>query len=262
VYLLRIGEKYKMKIRYVFHPNLPQNRVNTVLIGEKYQQVARLLENMGIITISIGDNNAVSPNISNHADVTVFHAGQNRLIVSETAAGGCSRLIGLGFQVLAAKKPEFPKYPEEASLNACLVGNRLFHLTRVTDKNILDQASKNNWTIINVNQGYTKCSVCVLDENHIITADMGIHKAALRNKIDSLLISPGQIELDGYHEGFIGGACGKISKDEIVFTGTLKYHKDGEKIIGHIRSLGIRPIFLSNEPCYDIGSIIPLIECD
>jgi hypothetical protein len=246
---------------YIFHPNLPQNSVNTVLIGEKHSYLSESLGNLGITAILVGKNCAVSPMIGDHPDISVFHAGGNHLIISETAVIDTNRLIQLGFHVQTANKPASPKYPDEVSLNACLVGNRLFHKVSLSDKNITAQAYKNKWRLINVNQGYTKCSICVLDQNHIITADMGIHKAAQQSGLNSLLISSGQIELDGYHAGFIGGACGKIAKDKIAFTGTLKYHKDENKINDYIRSLGIKSIYLTDEPCFDIGSIIPLTYC-
>jgi hypothetical protein len=257
---VRIGEKYKMNQASMIYPNLPQKRIKAVILGEKYQHLSNCLKQLGIYTILSGKNTAVSPNISDHVDLSVFHAGEKRLIVSEVISDSLVSLKSLGYQLFITQKPLYPNYPYEASLNACLVGPVLFHKTAVTDAHILAEAKKNRWRMVHVNQGYTKCSVCVLDENNIITSDIGIHKAARQSGIESLLISPGQIELPGYSSGMLGGACGKISKNEIVFTGTLKHHTDERKIIAHIRSLGIIPIFLTQEPCFDIGSMIPLPE--
>ena len=45
------------------------------------------------------------------------------------------------------------------------------------------------YEIINVKQGYAKCSICVVSDNAIITADKGIAKAAIQNRIDVLEIT-------------------------------------------------------------------------
>ena len=78
--------------------------------------------------------------------------------------------------------------------------------------------------------------------------------------MESLIISPAQIRLEGYDTGFIGGACGKISKHEIAFTGTLKHHSDEKRILEFIKISRIRAGVLTEEPIYDVGSIIPIIE--
>ena len=84
--------------------------------------------------------------------------------------------------------------------------------------------------MLEVQQGYTKCSICVVSENAIITSDIGIHCKAKESGIDSLLISPGYIDLPGYKYGFIGGASFKISDNVIAFTGSLDSHPDKDNI--------------------------------
>ena len=58
---------------------------------------------------------------------------------------------------------------------------------------------------------------------------LSIYKKLTRYGIDVLLIRPGYIELPGYPYGFIGGTNGNLSKDIIVFSGSLKEHPDYEK---------------------------------
>ena len=61
--------------------------------------------------------------------------------------------------------------------------------------------------------------------------------------------------------GFIGGATGNISKDELVFSGQLKTHPDKEKIESFIESRDKKIIYLSKENIIDIGTII-CFHCD
>jgi hypothetical protein len=218
---------------------------------------------MGIMTINIKANYEISPNVSYHADMSIFHGGRNQIILSKHIDGIsqlCDKLKKMGFNITITDKPDGEKYPADIQLNACLLGDLLFHKKGCTDANIMDLAAASGWRYIYVNQGYTKCSICVLDKKHIITSDMGIHKKALDAGVESLIISPGQIRLEGYDTGFIGGACGKISKHEIAFTGTLKHHSDEKRILEFIKSAGLEPVFLTEEPIYDVGSIIPIIE--
>lgn len=252
-----------MEEQFVYTPNLPENRVKAVFLGEKYKNLASVLDKLGIISILLGANCVILPNLQYHADMSVFHAGYNRIILSKHVQGFdglFDRLKKIGFEITVSEKPDSGKYPGDIGLNACLVGDLLFHKKGCTDANIVELAEKSCWKSIYINQGYAKCSICILDKRHIITSDMGIHKKALKAGLESLLISPGQIELDGFNEGFIGGASVKISKNQIAFTGTLKYHRDEKKILGFIKSVKMEPVFLTEDPIYDVGSIIPVIE--
>ena len=75
-----------------------------------------------------------------------------------------------------------------------------------------------------------------------------------------LEIAPGHIELEGFEYGFIGGAVFKLSKRELAFTGRLDAHPDYNNIIAFLDARGIAPIYLTDAPAFDVGSILPLIE--
>jgi hypothetical protein len=148
-------------------------------------------------------------------------------------------------------------YPYDCAYNVAYTGKIAFHNTKVTDNSItqiLAQLHKGSDPIIHVNQGYTKCSTCIVDSNAIITSDRSIHNAACNHSIDSLLISPGYVQLPGYTYGFIGGASGLCS-DRIYFTGHLKEHPDYTRIEHFIAAHNKTIVFLSDLPAIDIGSI-------
>ena len=111
---------------------------------------------------------------------------------------------------------------------------------------------------VNIAQGYAKCSVCVVDGRSVITADRGIAKAALSAGLDVLTVTPGYIELEGFDCGFIGGASFKLAPDVMAFTGTLDGHPDRDAIISFLAVRGIKPLFLTGRPAFDIGSALPL----
>lgn len=107
---------------------------------------------------------------------------------------------------------------------------------------------------------YSRCSVCVINENAIITDDISVFTAAQNFLSDVLFISKGSIRLDGYDYGFIGGCCGKIDKNKIAFNGRIDSHKDYKLIIDFITKHGVDCIELNNNVLTDIGGILPLIE--
>ena len=147
-------------------------------------------------------------------------------------------------------------YPEDIAFNAACTGKYFIHNLSYTDEKLLLAAKAMDMTLVNVRQGYTKCSTAVIDETSLITYDKGIVKACGKYpELDVLEITPGHIVLDGYDTGFIGGTCGRIG-DEIVFHGDLSSHPDFEPVKAFIekRNLGIK--WFPDFPLTDIGSIL------
>jgi hypothetical protein len=247
---------------FILSPNLPQNRVTHVILGSKYKKTAERLNKINISVIHVPDNKDVLPALSGHADLSICHLGGSRLLLSKSTEGFAPELSKYGFDVTVSEKPSDKSYPDDVGLCACILNNYLFHNIKYTDKGLINSALANGIKPLNVKQGYTKCSVCVVDDRHIITEDKSIQKAAEAIGISCLLISPGYIRLDGFDYGFIGGATGKLNKNILAFTGRLSSHPDKQKIYDYLESCGVEPFFLSEEPIYDVGSILPVIESD
>jgi predicted acetyltransferase len=51
-----------------------------------------------------------------------------------------------------------------------------------------------------------------------------------------------------------------IADNKIAFTGMIDHHPDETAIVRFLESKSIIPVFLTKRKCFDIGSIIPLIE--
>ena len=109
-------------------------------------------------------------------------------------------------------------------------------------------------------QGYTRCAAAIVDQNSVITADMGLSMVLKRAGLTVLEIQPGAIRLPGYPYGFIGGCCGLIAPNQLAFTGSLGFHPDSQKIKSFLQERGVQWIELTNEPLLDIGGIIPITE--
>jgi hypothetical protein len=100
-----------------------------------------------------------------------------------------------------------------------------------------------------------------VDKNSIITADLGIHRAALENGIDSLCIPPQKnIVLKGLDYGFIGGSSGKISERSLCFFGNVEKLDEWEKIVSFAGDRGVDVISLGDSPVEDFGSLMVIAE--
>lgn len=148
-----------------------------------------------------------------------------------------------------------PGYPEETIFNACSTGRYFIHNLNHTERSLLDAARDSGLHMINVRQGYAKCSIVEVDESSIITYDDGIADACTKAGIDVLKVSPGNVVLPGYNTGFIGGASGKIGSS-VVFNGDLSRHPDFLRIVDYIKSRGLDCVYFDDYPLTDIGSVI------
>ncbi len=248
--------------KWVERPNLPLFKVRYVLLGKKYSLLSNILSNLGINIIHVPDNYDVNPALAGHADLSALHLGGRRILVSRSIGHFASELNVLGFEAELSGRPCSAAYPGDVGLNACLIKNKLFCAAKYADEKLLVFAEEKGLEIISVKQGYAKCSICVVDESHIITEDKSVHKAAEACGVESLLISPGHVALEGFGYGFIGGATGKLGKSALAFTGTLKRHPDEDKILRFLEACAVEPVYLTDRPCFDVGSILPVIEED
>lgn len=248
--------------RFVRVPNLP-NTCSTVVYGEKYAEILeKSLESLHIKNILLPDNPDIDPRLSGHADLSMLHAGGDKLFLAPYLEGS-TFAEGLKARGAMIRFPELQQgrdYPTDAQLNLCVLGEYVICNPKTADASIVECLTNYNAKAITVRQGYSRCAVCTVDADSIITEDRGIAAAAEANGLHVLLIQPGYIRLDGYPYGFIGGASCKLASDKLAFTGNLNAHPDREAILGFLSERGISPVYLSPEPAFDIGSMIPIFE--
>lgn len=243
-------------------PNLPEE-AESIIIGEKYSNILRKpLEKLGINPLFMPDNSNVDPRLSGHADLSVLHMGRERLCLATYLRESpfAEQLSAMGFLVDSPEMQQSAVYPGDAQLNLCICGKHAFFNPSVVPNSIVHFLTSNELNKIACRQGYTKCSVCVVDEGAIITADRGIEGLARAAGMDVLLIEPGFVALDGFPYGFIGGAAFKITRSKLAFTGTLKPCKNESEILSFLKHHQVEPVYLTNRPLFDIGSAVPISE--
>lgn len=216
------------------------------------------LKSHGFEPILIPPANYLQAGVASHTDMLLF-IGFDRLFCHARYYEKNKRLIDslVAYSQLAltlSDEPVGAKYPSDVLFNACLIGNKLVCNKKTVSRLILDAAIENNYEIINVPQGYTKCSICTVSDNAIITADHPIATACKAIGIDVLEISEGYVSLPPYSHGFIGGASGTCD-DNVYFCGSLDTHPDGVTIKDFCRSYGKQALSLTDSALIDVGTI-------
>ena len=246
---------------FVETPNLPQSPVKAVIVGEKYSILSEPLANLGITPIYVPNSQILSEYENSHADMLVCHLkGRELALCGEIYDSFVSKYTDFGFLFVQGSAHTGNEYPSDVSYNLLVFGNRYIGRGDVADSELVKHLNRHGFEECRVRQGYAKCSVCIVTESAVITADSGIATALAATGTEVLKISAGGIDLPGCNYGFIGGASGKISKHKLAFTGRLDNHPDIEQILRFLEIHGVEPVWLTDLPCFDVGSILPVIE--
>lgn len=246
-------------------------------------QLLEKLASIGHKIYKVKPSPAVHPSIAAHPDIYMCRV-KNTVLIDEaikTEPDLRSRDIIFEMGNIGAE------YPYDVPYNAVSTNKIFMHNTKYTLPELLDTAREAELNIINVKQGYTKCSCVTVGDNAIITSDEGIYKTICAynsmlieesseesnagqefsqtgsisdstpytETIDILLIQPGHIILEGMSAGFIGGTSGAIG-NTVYFNGDLSRHPDFNKIINFIENHGFKIEWTNDIPLTDIGSII------
>jgi len=195
--------------------------------------------------------------VSAHPDMLIFFG--DKLICHEEyfkiAEAELTKIAGIkGIEIELSHEPIGKKYPSDVLFNALELGNHILCREGSVSEHIKKYAKRLGKCIVNVKQGYTKCSVCKVSDNAIITSDKNIANTAKSLGISVLEIAPSGIRLSGYDCGFIGGASGNDGRNT-CFCGNVALHPNASEIIDFCNSHGYPAISLSDEPLYDVGTI-------
>lgn len=232
--------------------------MKTVIVDERIDfECESALAKKGFEIIKLPACPILQKPVSAHPDMLVF-IGKGKLLCHEKYYNIAKKeidgiIFARGLALLLSDELWEAEYPFDVLFNAATVGDKLICNVRSASKHLIDLYGEEN--VINVKQGYAKCSTCTVGDNGIITADPLIAKAASAAGIDTLLLSESATRLDGYDTGFIGGASGDDG-EHIFFTGNVEAHPEFEKIREFCRKHGREAVSLSDALLYDYGSLM------
>lgn len=246
--------------RFLQKPHLPGGNVACIAMGEGYAALlAPALKKRGIRVLTCPVNPGVDMRLRSHIDLSVLHLGGPRFILAAylRETDFAKELSALGAEIIFAEDGESAIYPADARLCALLLGKKLFHSPQITDHAVLKAGG---FCQVPVRQGYAKCAVCPVSANAAITADGGMARALEKEGVGVLEIESGGVSLPGFNKGFIGGAAFLLSPDTLAVTGRPDALPDWKRIELFLGKYGIRTVFLTDRPIFDIGSAVPTLE--
>ena len=198
--------------------------------------------------------------VASHPDMLIWSFGRYIVTPShyrQLAADICAELETAGFDILEATERMSPEYPNDVALNCATVGKYVIANTSTMSSSIKAITDRYGLIPLHTKQGYAKCSIAVVSDTALITADKSIYSIAKASSLDALLIGEGHVDLNGYGYGFIGGASGTVD-GHALFCGDLSLHPNGESIAEFCKSHGKTAVSLSHKPLYDYGTVMLL----
>lgn len=240
-----------------FKPNLPQDNAKIVVISTNNKELVNRVEELGVKVLPSENLSKLLTFEQYHTDLQFLHYNKDTVFVLKECTSLKENLKKYFPNVIEISKNIDKDYPNNVMLNCVVLNDKLICNSKTIADEVLQMAIKDNLKIINANQGYTKCSTCIVNENAIITSDKSIYKSC-RNEMDVLLIRQGYIELLGTDYGFIGGSSFKYNRNTLVFTGNIELHPDYESIKSFAQNHNVELLSLTENTMIDIGSIIPI----
>ena len=226
------------------------NMKNIILAKNAPERAVYTLEDMGYNVIPSGCLSGVQTPLAYHPDMQIVKCGDSYICAPECY--GYYRNLP-GTDIVQGESVPGYSYPEDIAYNIAVTGIYAIHNFKYTEQKFLE---KSPYIHISVKQGYSKCSVCVVSEDAVITSDKCIAVAASEAGLDVLAISPGYVSLPGYDYGFIGGASGLIDSGLLCFCGDITTHPDSYQIVDFCRKHGVEVVSLCDGTLVDVGTII------
>ena len=234
-----------------------------ILIDKRMRNVEKnMLKYLGYKLVPIETSNNVYAEISSHVDIFTTKIGDTLIVEKSKYDDLVFMLKDTEYNIISGKENVEMKYPNDIKYNVCIIGNYAVHNFKYTDKVVLQELKENGYELINVEQGYTNCSVAVIDESSVITTDRKIAEKLIANNISVLLLDYTlDIKLkdeDGNYSnmnGFIGGAIGRVDNNIIVFGDLNKIDREN-KIRDFIKIRNLKLIDFKDLDVIDYGGIV------
>ena len=193
------------------------------------------------------------PAISGHPDIFFCQSPDKLIVAPNLPQKYFDKLNDHRINYITGELPVGPEYPASSRFNAVATSKHLIHNIRHTDPVITREFQ--DLIQVHVDQGYCRCNLLPLKDDHFITTDDGILKGLQPLGLQPLGLQPEGILLDGFPNGFFGGCCG-VWEDTVFINGSLQFYKEGEKVREFIDQSGYAILELYPGPLVDVGSII------
>lgn len=210
------------------------------------------LKKLGYTPVLLPPYECLPEPVSSHPDMLIYRLNSGVLLTYNGYYNKNRALFDrIGAEVITEDMLPEKTYPRDIYFNALRLGDTVFGRTDMISQHILKDSIK----AVFIRQGYARCSACIIDQGALITADFCIASAAIKHGTKVTLIESGNIKLEGYGYGFIGGSSGQLESG-IAFFGDVMTHPSGEKITAAVLSRGMDVIKLDDGMLVDSGGLM------
>ncbi len=194
--------------------------------------------------------------VNTHPDMQIHFITNNCAVVVPSAYNYYRNVLPEHIILYKGEKDPDSTYPGDCAYNVAKVGKKVIGNLAYTDSVIKKIYTELGFKFINVKQGYTKCNLCVVDDNSVITEDEGLFRKLVDEGLDVLKIPSGEVKLKYFDNGFIGGASGFIEQNKLAFCGDLSKCSCYNDIKKFISDKKVDIICLLQTKPEDFGSIL------
>lgn len=225
------------------------------------QSEVDILNSYGFKVIETSPHKAVYDAINGHPDIQMTLI-ENTLIVNPNISNDfLSKLENHNIYYEVGKKSISLPYPANIPYNSLVSDDLFIHKLDSTDTLVLKKAMTLNLQLINVSQGYTRCSASFIGKDSYITEDKSIAKKLQSLNKNVFIKDHSNIYLKGFDYGFIGGAISLVNlnkEDIILITGDINKYKYKDDLKGFLNNIGVSYISIGKGLMKDRGSIIQI----
>jgi hypothetical protein len=230
-----------------------------VIIDERIDKnIEKYFLDLGYDIIKIKKHDKIYDEISSHTDIFCTKIDDILICEKETILDGISDKYKCVYGNIIEEI-----YPKCATYNICIIDDFAVHNFKITDKVVLNNLIEKNYKLINVKQGYSRCSILPLNNKCCVTSDKGIYQELKKSNFDVLYLSQSDLDIklfksDGIYSdmsGFIGG-CSAVLGDSVIFFGDIDRFKCKDKLVEYIHSKGFKIKDFKNMDVIDYGSCI------
>ena len=240
--------------------------MKNIIIDNRMRKAEKdYLIKLGYDLVELKNSKDVYEEISAHPDIFCTKIANN-LVVEPNSYEYVKKSITFDNSIYRGESILKNKYPNDIRYNVCIVGKYAIHNFKYTDSVVNKIIEKNGYEKVNVSQGYTNCSIAVIDEESVITSDKGIYEKLKKTNLNVLLIEQEDIKLlnsfNNYSKknGFIGGALARLETDNpaIFVCGSLEKLKSQKIIKKFIKDRNLNIIEFKGIDLVDYGGIIEI----
>lgn len=201
--------------------------------------------------------------VDGHPDLQFFRIEKKVIAHQGLCKNQMELLSKLGASIILGNSSLSLPYPKNIPYNALLSPDLFMHRLDSTDPIILNEIQElkksKDISLVNVRQGYSRCSCAYVGNNSYITEDIVMAERLLALGKQVFYQKHSNVYLEGFDFGFIGGAISLISihgEELVLISGSLDSYFYGNELKEFLKRRNIRYECIGKGKLMDRGTII------